>query len=192
MQLENSFKVAVPPDKAWELLTDVPAVLPCMPGAELLEVIDAERWKARIQVRLGPISLQFLADITREATDVTARRAVLEVAAREAKGRGTAQATITSSVEDASGGSHVSILTDLALRGPLAQYGRIVVAPVAEQLTEQFANCITKKLTSTTYEPAENAAQQHAATSTVTTKPLGGVRLLLTALWRSLIRGRAT
>jgi uncharacterized protein len=192
VQLENSFEVAVPPDKAWELLTDVPAVLPCMPGAELLEVIDGERWKARIQVRLGPISLQFLADITREVADVTARRAVLEVAAREAKGRGTAQATITSSVEDASGGSRVSILTDLALRGPLAQYGRVVVTPVAKQLTEQFATCITKKLTSTAYEPAEDPTQQHAATSTVRTKPLGGVRLLLTALWRSLIRGRAT
>jgi uncharacterized protein len=189
MQLENSFEVAVPSEAAWGLLTDVPAVLPCMPGAELLEVIDADRWKARLQVRLGPISLQFLADITREETDVAARRAVLEVEAREARGRGTAKATITSSVEDASGGSRVSILTELALRGPLAQYGRIVVAPVAEQLTEQFATCITTKLISAPSKPDEDVATQQRPTSTEATQPLGGVRLLLTALWRVIRRG---
>jgi carbon monoxide dehydrogenase subunit G len=176
MQLENSFEVAVPPAAAWELLTDVPAVLPCMPGAELLEVVDDDRWKARLQVRLGPISLQFLADLTREETDVAARRAVLAVAAREAKGRGTAQATITSSVEEAGGGSRVSILTELVLRGPLAQYGGVVVAPVAEQLTEQFAVCIGNKLAAATAETREVA------------EPIGGLRLLLAALWRSLRR----
>jgi uncharacterized protein len=192
MQLENSFEVAVPSETAWELLNDVPAVLPCMPGAELLEVIDADRWKARLQVRLGPISLQFLADVTRKPTDVAARRAVLDVVARDAKGRGTAEATITSSVEDTSGGSHVSILTDLALRGPLAQYGRVVVAPVAEQLTEQFATCITKKLTSTPSKPENDVAPQQRATSTEVPQPVHGVRLLLSALWRSLNRGGPT
>jgi uncharacterized protein len=188
MQLENRFDVPAAPEAAWTLLNDVPAVLPCMPGAELLEVVDSDRWKARLQVRLGPISLQFLADLTRETTDPEHRRAVLSVTAREAKGRGAAHATITSLVEDANAGSTVSMVTDLELRGPLTQYGRVVVAPVAEQLTEQFATCITKKLTPPTNEPAEDAAQQ-APTSIEAAEPIGGVRLLLAALWRTLTRG---
>jgi carbon monoxide dehydrogenase subunit G len=179
MLLENSFEVAVPPDAAWELLTDVPAVLPCMPGAELLEVVDDDRWTARLQVRLGPISLQFLTELTRDATDVAARRAVLGVEAREAKGRGTARATITSSVEEATGGSRVSIVTDLTLRGPLTQHARVVVAPVAERLTEQFAACISQKLV-----PAVGARTDEAA------KPVGAVRRFLGALWHSLTRRR--
>jgi len=191
MQLENSFEVSVPSEAAWKLLTDVPAVLPCMPGAELLEILDDDRWRARLQVRLGPISLQFMADLKREATDLSARRAVLRVDAREAKGRGTAQATITSFVEDATGGSRVSILTDLALRGPLAQYGRVVMAPVAEQLTQQFATCITTKLAATTDQRAQVAARQQATTSTEVAEPISGLQLLLAALWRSLTRGHA-
>ena len=111
--------------------------------------------------------------------------------AREAKGRGTAQATITSLVEDATGGSRVSIVTDLALRGPLAQYGRVVMAPVAEQLTEQFATCITKKLAPTTDQHAQVAARQQATTSTEGAEPISGLQLLLAALWRSLTRGHA-
>lgn len=180
MQLENRFDVAAPPEAAWTLLSDVPAVLPCMPGAELAEVVDDDRWKARLQVRLGPISLQFLADVSRETTDPEHHRAVLSVDAREAKGRGTARATITSTVEDAAGGSRVSILTDLALRGPLTQYGSIVVAPVAEQLTAQFAACIARKLS----EPQESAPEPTA------TEPIGGLGLLFAALRRSLSRRR--
>ena len=121
MQLENRFEVAAFRRPAWTLLNDVPAVLPCMPGAELLEVVDEDRWKARLQVRLGPISLQFVADVSRE-TAAQERRAVISVEAREAKGCGAAGAVITSTVEEAPMGARVSIVT-VALRGPLAQYG---------------------------------------------------------------------
>ncbi len=60
MQLENSFDVTASPEAAWELLMDVPRVIPCMPGAELIETIDDSHWKARMRVKLGPISLSFL------------------------------------------------------------------------------------------------------------------------------------
>jgi len=182
MQLENRFDVAASPEAAWTLLNDVPAVLPCMPGAELLEVVDPDSWKARMQVRLGPISLQFLADLSRETTELQERRAVISVDAREARGRGKASATITSTVEEATGGSRVSIVTELALRGPLAQYGRPIVAPVAEQLTEQFAACISQKLAATA---GENA--QALPPSSEAPKPLG-LRLILGAIWRSITR----
>jgi carbon monoxide dehydrogenase subunit G len=177
MQLENRFDVAASPEAAWTLLNDVPAVLPCMPGAELVEVVDPDRWKARLQVRLGPISLQFLADLSRETTELQERRAVISVDAREAKGRGTARATITSTVEEAPDGSRVSIVTDLDLRGPLTQYGRVVVEPVAQQLTEQFASCISQRLVSAGAERLE-------------AEPIHGLRLLLGALLSRLRRSR--
>jgi uncharacterized protein len=184
MQLENRFDVAASPEAAWTLLNDVPAVLPCMPGAELLEVVDPDTWKARLQVRLGPISLQFLADLSRETAELQERRAVISVDAREARGRGKASATITSTVEETTGGSRVSIATELALRGPLAQYGRPIVAPVAEQLTEQFAACISQKLAAT---PSESAPEAAPPPSSEGPKPLG-LRLILGAIWRSITR----
>ena len=109
---------------------------------------------------------------------------MISVDAREAKGRGKASATITSTVEEAAGGSRVSIVTELALRGPLAQYGRPIVAPVAEQLTKQFAACISQKLAAT---PSENAQETRPPTSSERPKPLG-LRLILGAIWRSITR----
>ncbi len=142
MRLENSFEVAASPEAAWRLLNDVPRVVPCMPGAELTEVVDENAWKATMQVKLGPISLQFLADVTREQVDEAARRVVLAAKAREARGRGSAQATIESTLAEAAAGTQVAIVTDLTLQGAVAQYGRGIVADVAAQLTGRFADCM--------------------------------------------------
>jgi carbon monoxide dehydrogenase subunit G len=178
MRIENAFNVPASVEGAWRLLNDVPAVVPCMPGAELVEVVDENAWKAKLHVKLGPIALQFLADVTREQVDESGRRAVLAVKAREAKGRGSAEATIESSLAAAGAGTHVALVTDLALRGAVAQYGRGVVADVATRLTAQFAECIAGKLTAAPEQPA-------AATEA---EPIGGLRLVLGALWRSLFR----
>ncbi|HZT45414.1 MAG TPA: SRPBCC family protein [Gaiellaceae bacterium] len=181
MRIENAFDVPAPVDEAWRLLNDVPAVVPCMPGAELVEVAGENAWKARLHVKLGPIALQFLADVTREQVDEGARRAVLAVKAREAKGRGSAEATIESSLAGAGSGTHVALATELVLRGAVAQYGRGVVGDVASRLTERFAECIARKLET----PGDVAA---AAAAPGEARPVGGLRLVLGALWRSLFR----
>src|SRR5712691_11871325 len=107
MRLENSFRVPAGPDQAWELLNDVPRVIPCMPGAELTEVVDDGTWKAAMHVKLGPISLQFATDVTRQAMDESARTTTLQARARELKGRGGATATIESTLEPAGTGTKV-------------------------------------------------------------------------------------
>jgi carbon monoxide dehydrogenase subunit G len=146
VRLENSFEVAAPPDAVWRLLNDVPAVVPCMPGAELLDGGDGETWKARLDVKVGPIALQFLTDVRREEADEAARRIVLAAKAREARGRGNAQATIESRLAKTDGGTRVEITTDVRLHGAVAQYGRGVIGGVATRMTEQFAACIARKL----------------------------------------------
>ena len=147
MQLENSFHVAAPLESAWILLNDVPSVVPCMPGAELLEGGADDTWKAKLSVKLGPIALQFLTDVRREEVDEAARRIVLSAKAREARGRGNAQAAIESRLVAVDGGTRVEITTDVRLQGTVAQYGRGIVSDVASRLTEQFAACIERKLT---------------------------------------------
>ncbi len=181
MRLENSFEVPASVEQSWRLLKDVPSVVPCMPGAELVEVVDEHTWTARLHVRLGPIALQFLADVTREQMDEAGGRVVLGVTAREAKGRGRAEATIDSTLAAASGGTRVDIVTDLTLSGAVAQYGRGVVADVASRLTAQFAECIARKL-------AEAPSPSPSSVPAAEPAPIGGLRMLLGALWRSLFR----
>jgi hypothetical protein len=100
-------------------------------------------------VKLGPIALSFLADVTLQEADETAHRAVLATTAREQRGRGSARATIASSLTELYGGTRVDIVTDLALTGAVAQYGRGMVNSVATQIIADFAQCLERQLSAT-------------------------------------------
>lgn len=185
MKLENSFEVPASPEEAWDLLLDVPRVVPCMPGAELTETVDETHWKAKMNVKLGPISLTFLTDVARDEADETTRTVKLSATGREARGRGQASATVESRLEAAGEGTRVNIATDLSLSGPAAQYGRGLVADVSEQLVGRFADCLRSQLDSTA---EEEGAAATAPAEPRPAKPVGGLRLGLAALWARVKR----
>jgi carbon monoxide dehydrogenase subunit G len=180
VRIESSFEVPVPPEKAWDLLMDVPRVIPCMPGATLTETVDDTHWKAKMNVKLGPISLTFDTDVEREVADEASRRATLSARAREARGRGAAQATIESSLAALDGGTRVDVATELALSGAVAQYGRGLVEDVSQQMVKSFSECLRAQLVA---EPEEAQAAVAAQA-----KPVGGLRLGLGAIWRRFTR----
>lgn len=180
MRLENSFEVEAPPEQAWQLLMDVPRVIPCMPGAELVETLDGDRWKAKMAVKLGPISLTFDTDVTREAADEQARRATLAANARETRGKGSARATIESTLSELEQGTRVDIVTDLALSGPVAVYGRGLIADVTGELVTSFAGCLQAQLEASPEEARAAVAAQ--------AKPVSGFSVGLRALVRRLSR----
>jgi uncharacterized protein len=146
MRIESSFQVPADIETAWALLMDVPRVIPCMPGAELVETVDESTWKAKMAVKLGPISLSFATDVRREVADEQARRVLLSAKAREVRGRGQAQATIESTLTTADGGTRVDVGTELTLSGAVAQYGRGIVEDVTTQMVARFAECLQAQL----------------------------------------------
>jgi carbon monoxide dehydrogenase subunit G len=170
MRLENTFDVPAPPERAWELLMDVPRVIPCMPGAELTETIDEATWKATISVKLGPMSFLFASDVRRTEADRDAWRATLDIVARELRGRGSGQATVTSSLQQTDEGTRVTIVTELTMVGAVAQYGRGLVQPVSAQMVTSFAGCLR-----------ESIVTEHP-TVTAPARPVPGLRLTLAAL----------
>jgi hypothetical protein len=180
VRLENSFEVAASPETAWALLLDVPRVIPCMPGATLDEVVDESKWKATMQVKLGPIGLTFATDVTREEADEAAKRVRLGAIARETRNRGSAQATVESTLTLTNGGTRVDIVTDLTLSGSVAQYGRGLIQDISSQLVTRFAECLQTQLAATPAEAAVATAAQ--------AKPISGLRLFVGALGRAIGR----
>ena len=69
MEIENEFDVPAPIDHVWTYLLDVERVAPCMPGAELTEVIDDHTWKGKVNMKLGPVSLAFAGTVTMQERD---------------------------------------------------------------------------------------------------------------------------
>ena len=180
MKLENSFEVPADPAAAWSLLLDMPRVIPCMPGAELTEVVDDSNWKGKMSVKLGPISLSFATDVALVEADEAARRVRLSAKARETRGRGSGQATIESTLSPLEQGTRIDIATDLTLAGALAQYGRGLVEDVSKELVGRFADCLSSQLTAT--------PEQAEAAAAAPVKPVGGLGLGLRAVGRSIGR----
>ncbi|HEV8622936.1 MAG TPA: SRPBCC family protein, partial [Acidimicrobiia bacterium] len=145
MELTNEFVVAVAVDDAWKLLTDVELIAPCMPGAELQE-IEGEEYRGIVKVKVGPITAQYKGKATFVEKDDAAHKAVLRAEGRDTRGQGNANATITATLESEGDGTRVKVVTDLAITGRAAQFGRGVMADVSTKLLGQFVDCLEKNV----------------------------------------------
>jgi len=91
MEFDNTFDVPLPPAQAWALLMDIPRIAPCMPGAELTEILDPQNYRGKIAVRLGPVALTFAGRIEFDQIDTASHTARVKAQGSDAKGRGSAQ-----------------------------------------------------------------------------------------------------
>ena len=145
MELTNEFRVGVPVEQAWEVLTDVERIAPCMPGAQL-EEIEGDEYRGVVKVKVGPITAQYKGAARFVEQDEAGHRAVLRAEGRETRGQGNANATITAQLEPDGDGTKISVTTDLTITGRVAQFGRGVLADVSTKLLGQFADCLESKL----------------------------------------------
>lgn len=137
MELTNEFEVAVPVDEAWTVLTDLERIAPCLPGAQLQEV-EGDEYRGTVKVKVGPITAQYKGKAHFVEQDAEGRRAVLTASGRDTRGQGDANATITAVLTDQGERTHVSLVTDLALTGKVAQFSRGVLGDVSAKLMDQF------------------------------------------------------
>jgi carbon monoxide dehydrogenase subunit G len=199
MEFDNSFEVPLPPAQTWKVLNDIERIAPCMPGAELTEVVDKDTYKGRIAVRLGPVALTFAGVVKFEQRDETNYSARIAAQGTDAKGRGGANSVATLRLEPAGNGSKVLVHTNLTLSGSVAQYGRGVgiIQATATQLMNQFAKCLKEKLAQDGAGPAPAAAAsatlQQSSPSIVpgaapaSAKPISGFALMAKVLWSSIV-----
>ena len=171
MELTNEFQVGVPPAQAWAVLTDVERIAPCLPGAELQEV-EGEEYRGVVKVKVGPITAQYKGKAHFLEKDETAGRVVLRAEGRDTRGQGNANATITATLTPEGEGTKVSVVTDLAISGRVAQFGRGVLADVSAKLLDQFVECLEVNVLEGEKAPAQTAAaHQRYATERDATIP---------------------
>jgi len=168
MEMDHSFTVPVPPDRAWDVLLDVEKIAPCMPGATVDE-FDGEVVTGRIKVKVGPVSLTYRGTAKFTERDPDARVILLEASGKETRGAGTASATVRATLEPESGGegTTASMHTTMNVTGRPAQFGRGVMIEVGSKLVEQFAQNLRQLI-------AEDGAAGGNAAATATDEADGG------------------
>ena len=145
MRIENDMHVSASMEEAWALLTDIPAIAPCLPGAKLIDQ-DGDTYEGTMKVKVGPIVAEYSGTATVVEMNETDRTVKLTASGRDKRGAGNASADIFASMVEDDGGTTVSIATDLKVAGKVAQFGRGAMADISKKLLGQFAECIEAKL----------------------------------------------
>ena len=188
MEFQNTLNVPLPPDKAWAVLMDVERVAPCLPGAELTEIVDERTFRGKVSVRLGPVALTFQGEASFEEIDTEARRARINARGSDAKGRGGAQARVGFSLEPSDTGSTVNIHTDMQLSGSVAQYGRGVgmIQDLASRLIDQFAENLANLIEADKSAGEEETPPGQEAVPAAAPAQVGGMAFAV--LWNRLLQ----
>jgi carbon monoxide dehydrogenase subunit G len=166
MELEHSFTVPVPMERAWDVLLDVERVAPCMPGASL-DSVTGDEIAGRIKVKVGPITMTYAGNAKFTERDKDAGVVTLEASGKETRGAGTASASVRSQLSGDGDSTHVTVHTSLNVTGKPAQFGRGVMAEVGGKLIGIFADNLAAMLAAEPGpDPAPESAQPVADTGT--------------------------
>lgn len=174
-QLQHEFRVSLPVEETWALLSDLPKIAPCLPGATLDDVVDG-KYQGRISTRIGPISVKYRGVASFLEHDEANRRAVIEARGREEKGSGAASAVVTANLEPDGGGTIVKVSTELTISGRAAQFGRSLLAEVSNTMLGEFVRRLEDMIGATAAaggpdtlsDVSLNAAHLSAATGNAT------------------------
>jgi hypothetical protein len=153
MKIDNEFTVSVPIDEAWEVLTDLAGIAPCLPGAQLTGS-EGDTYTGKIKIKVGPVTSEYAGTASFSEKDAAAYRAVILAKGRDPRGAGNASATITASLRSDGARTVVSVDTDLKISGKIAQFGNSMIGEVSEKLLGQFVDCLEGKLATQPPVPA--------------------------------------
>ena len=176
MKIDYEFTVGVPVDQAWGRMLDLEKIAPCLPGAAIQEELDDGEYAGTMKVEIGPMTVSYKGTVKFEETDESARRAVLQATGREARGQGTATATIVSTLHDEGDGTRVNVETDMMLTGRVAQFGRGLAQDVAKRMLDEFAVCLEREISGRdAADPIPQTGTATAATAEGDARPAAGV-----------------
>jgi uncharacterized protein len=166
MKINNEFTVSVPVQHAWDVMLDLKKIAPCLPGAAIQDEKGDGEYDGTMKVKIGPITANYKGTVKFEEADEENHRAVLQATGRDARGQGTASATIVSTLqEEGDDSTKVSVETDMKLTGRAAQFGRGIAQDVATKMLTQFAECLEREISGGPQEGAAEASADTAGTS---------------------------
>jgi carbon monoxide dehydrogenase subunit G len=153
MHLNHEFVVPVPVKQAWDVLLDIERIAPCLPGATV-ESVEGDSFAGRVKVKVGPITVTYRGTAMFVQREEAAGRATIRAVGREARGSGTAAATVEAVLHDEGERTRVTLDTELAVTGRPAQFGRGVMVDVSNKLLGMFADCLRDTLAADQSAPA--------------------------------------
>ena len=171
MDLTHEFTVAAGVEDTWAAISDIASVAGCFPGA-VVTGVEGDSFEGSVKVKLGPIALVYNGAGQFVSKDEATRTMRIEAKGKDKRGNGTAGANVDLTMTESDGSTTVLIVTDLAITGKPAQFGRGVIQDVSDKLLGQFVDCLQQRMTA---PDAEEASPEKPADTPAAAAPAAEV-----------------
>ena len=193
IEIEETFQVHAPIEMVWGFLLDPQRVAPCMPGAELDEVVDERTFHGTVKIKVGAITARYKGKVQLTKVDPVARTIEMSAEGRETSG-GTAKGAMASAMRALGDGrTEVVAKATVDLTGRIVQVGRGMIQGVSHQLFLQFVSAVQGALEplAAAASPANGAAETAPPTGPRARPDAQAIRVLplvLRVMWTALVR----
>ena len=164
MKLHHQTEVAATPEDVWDFLQDTRSVVQCLPGAELVDEFEDDRYSGVLRVAIGPLKMNYTGDVSVVQRDAADRQIVLNATGRDKRGSGAVQAHVRLQVSPAEQGALIHVVSDLDLTGRIASLGR-GVRDVSNRMFVQFAGQLGDRVENPTAQSVTIAPEAQSVTS---------------------------
>ncbi len=190
IEIEERFVVQAPAAAVWAYLVDPRRVVGCLPGAELVEVVDERTFLGNVRVKVGALGLTYKGRVHLDEVDEAARRVRMSGEGRESAGSGQARMTMQSDVQERGPSeTEVVVRAQVDVVGRIVQFGRGMIVEVAHQLFQQLSSCVAATLAAEAAATSSSAATAGAPAPSAPPAPpphpeaVRAIPLLFSALW---------
>ncbi len=136
MEIKGEYKIAAPREKVFAALNDVAILQACIPGCESLEKTSDTEMKAKVRMRIGPVSASFTGKVTLSDLDPPNGYKISGEGQGGAAGFAKGGAVVTLSEDGAD--TLLNYNVDAQVGGKIAQVGARLIDGTARKLADEF------------------------------------------------------
>jgi carbon monoxide dehydrogenase subunit G len=136
MRMTGEERIAAPRGRVWEALNDPDVLRQCIPGCQSLEREGADKLRATVEVKLGPIGARFNGTVT--LSEINAPQSYTLTGEGNGGTVGSAKTSIKVRLAEEGSATLLSYEVDAQVGGRLAQLGGPLIDATAKRFASQF------------------------------------------------------
>jgi carbon monoxide dehydrogenase subunit G len=136
MEIKGEYKIAAPREKVFAALNDVAILQACIPGCESLEKSSDTEMKAKVRMRIGPVSASFTGKVTLSDLDPPNGYKISGEGQGGAAGFAKGGAVVT--LREDGSDTVLNYNVDAQVGGKIAQVGARLIDGTARKLADEF------------------------------------------------------
>jgi carbon monoxide dehydrogenase subunit G len=146
MRFENQIAIGAPQEKVWQFLWDIDRFITCVPGCQEASTVEAGKsYAAKMVEKVGPFRVEFPMRI-----EVIQTEAMSYIKA-QASGSDTRMGSrmkveLEVSLKEDGKGTLLTFVASVDILGKLAALGHSIIKRKADQVMEEFAQAVKKRL----------------------------------------------